>query len=404
LCLESGGVISLKNLGHHYVLDGSDVVGCTLDLMDCTGYEYMKVSEIFLQRMDSKSTFIGHPTLQLPLVIRDTLRDAEVRILEYHLWKPMTTASIETRTMIDAIQKLQSAENSNSISNWPPSILKHTLNSEDSGADIQKDHQDLTNPSNLLRAEFNFVTYLMRRFLHLSSRRIAHLCAWLQIPPQYPVSSQIWVTYREVLRNHIHLLFNRHIDPVILCTIYGVCKIMKLSPDKSFRDINEVYIDINRKRMSEAECKNIVHKINIGDEDHVGNIIVFFNDIYVPAMGTHLRTSKSMEASTAELKKFFSEGQSGTTNEVNSKVDVGGSYIIKFTSKGSGISSLQYKLKAAMPRTRALYKFGDSRAKVRTCKFNLITFLCIFSTSLFLNRTSTSSMAVMHSNKVKNYK
>ena len=369
LCLESGGLFSSKNL----VLDGSDVVGYTLRMMDCTGYEYLKVSEVFLQRLGSKSKLVDFPSLQLPLSTRDTLRDAEVRILECHLWKPVatTSTSMETRTMIDAIRKLQSTDNSNCIKNWPPSILKHTLDTEDRGPGIQNEdlsHQDPNNSSILFPAEYNFVTYLMQRFLHLTSRRIAHLCAWLQIPPQYPVSSQIWVTFREVLRNHIHLLFNRHIDPVILCTIYGVCKIMKLTPDKSFRDINEVYIDINRKRMSEAECKNIVHKINVGDGGHVGHIIVFFNDVFVPAMGTFLRKSSSMEASTKELKRLYS-GQLEKTSEVNSKVDVGGSYIIKFTSKGSAISSLQYKLKAALPKTRALYKFGDSNAKVRARNF-----------------------------------
>ena len=59
--------------------------------------------------------------------------------------------------------------------------------------------------------EAAFVSYLMRKLLKISHNRIQSICKVLKIPTEYPVISQIWVAFRYLLRNHIELLYGRHI-------------------------------------------------------------------------------------------------------------------------------------------------------------------------------------------------
>lgn len=152
------------------------------------------------------------------------------------------------------------------------------------------------------------------------------LCAELDIPPQYPVATQIWIAFRHLLRNNISLLYDRHVDQLILCTTYGVCKMMKFSPTISFAKIIDIYTDMNKQRLGEAVCQRITRHIKldcygagVNDIDfHLdglnpqrrkqksyGNIIYFYNQTYVPAMKQHLLRSASIKKASLDLKKIM---------------------------------------------------------------------------------------------------
>lgn len=49
------------------------------------------------------------------------------------------------------------------------------------------------------------------------------LCDRLELAP--PFHDQVHKVITHTIYEHTHLLYNRHLDQLILCTVYGVCKV-----------------------------------------------------------------------------------------------------------------------------------------------------------------------------------
>ncbi|KAJ1269396.1 hypothetical protein BS78_07G208400 [Paspalum vaginatum] len=117
----------------------------------------------------------------------------------------------------------------------------------------------------------------------LAAIRIRSLCERLQLSQQ--VLERVYSLVQQILSQQTSLFFNRHIDQIILCSIYGVAKISQL--ELSFKEIIFGY----RKQ---PQCKPQVFRsvyVNwplrsrngkIG-EDHV-DIITFYNEVFIPAV------------------------------------------------------------------------------------------------------------------------
>ncbi|KAL6661040.1 hypothetical protein ACP70R_000424 [Stipagrostis hirtigluma subsp. patula] len=116
----------------------------------------------------------------------------------------------------------------------------------------------------------------------LAAIRIRSLCERLQLSQQ--VLERVYSLFQQILSQQTALFFNRHIDQIILCCIYGVAKISQL--ELPFKEIIFGY----RKQ---PQCKTQVFRAvyvhrsprsrnGKTGEDHV-DIIVFYNQIFVPA-------------------------------------------------------------------------------------------------------------------------
>ena len=62
----------------------------------------------------------------------------------------------------------------------------------------------------------------------LAAVRIRNLCDRLQQSQQ--VVEHVYRAFQHALNHETILFFNRHIDQVILCCLYGICKVSKLLP------------------------------------------------------------------------------------------------------------------------------------------------------------------------------
>ena len=49
----------------------------------------------------------------------------------------------------------------------------------------------------------------------------ARTCGWALVRRLV----QVWTTAKYILEHHVELMRNRHLDQIILCTVYGVCKV-----------------------------------------------------------------------------------------------------------------------------------------------------------------------------------
>ena len=61
--------------------------------------------------------------------------------------------------------------------------------------------------------------------MRLAARRLADLCERLQLPGS--LSQQAYTLVEHTLYEHTALLYNRHLDQILLCAVYGVCKVNK---------------------------------------------------------------------------------------------------------------------------------------------------------------------------------
>ncbi|OEL36267.1 Retinoblastoma-related protein 3 [Dichanthelium oligosanthes] len=117
----------------------------------------------------------------------------------------------------------------------------------------------------------------------LAAIRIRSLCERLQLSQQ--VLERVYSLVQQILSQQTALFFNRHIDQIILCSIYGVAKISQL--ELSFKEIIFGY----RKQ---PQCKpQVFRSVYVHwpprsrngktGEDHV-DIITFYNEVFIPAV------------------------------------------------------------------------------------------------------------------------
>ncbi|OQR73530.1 retinoblastoma protein 1-like, partial [Tropilaelaps mercedesae] len=76
-----------------------------------------------------------------------------------------------------------------------------------------------------------------RKVYFLASVRLRHLCASLQIPEEH--LSKAWTMLEHVMVHETSIIQNRHLDQIILCCVYALCKLFSI--EKTFMDITQSY-------------------------------------------------------------------------------------------------------------------------------------------------------------------
>ncbi|CAM6073864.1 unnamed protein product [Sphagnum tenellum] len=132
------------------------------------------------------------------------------------------------------------------------------------------------------------INVFFQKVLILAAVRIRNLCERLGQSQQ--LVERVYGVFQHTLQRQTSLFFNRHIDQLILCSIYGVCKVSKVTV--TFRDI------IHQYRM-QPQCKfHVFRNVFIdlppwprngkGGGQVTGDIIKFYNEIFVHSTKTFL--------------------------------------------------------------------------------------------------------------------
>jgi len=123
-----------------------------------------------------------------------------------------------------------------------------------------------------------------RRVLHLSAQRVFELSELLGLNDS--IKEQIWTVMKCLLSMETHLLVNRHLDQMIMCSIYGVSKIQSEELGITFNSIITKYSDLF------AKAKQVQHVfISVLIDPAKGtkkDIINFYNDVYIKSMKTYI--------------------------------------------------------------------------------------------------------------------
>ncbi|CAM6090760.1 unnamed protein product [Calypogeia fissa] len=132
------------------------------------------------------------------------------------------------------------------------------------------------------------ITVFILKVLKLAAVRMKDLCERLHLPNQ--VWQQVYHTMKNLVEKETTLFFNRHIDQMILCTIYGVCRVN--NANVTFKKCIEHY-------NKQPQCKrqvfcNVLLDLSPVKSDwkaraqEVGDIIKFYKQIFVPAAKQYL--------------------------------------------------------------------------------------------------------------------
>ncbi|XP_020254515.1 retinoblastoma-related protein-like isoform X2 [Asparagus officinalis] len=123
------------------------------------------------------------------------------------------------------------------------------------------------------------INVFFRKILKLVAIRIKTLCERLKCSEQF-LENVYWLI-QQILNQRTTILFNRHIDQVILCSIYGVAKVSQIS--LTFKEI------INNYRKQPQSKPEVFRSVFVNcrngkmGEGHV-DIITFYNEVFVPSV------------------------------------------------------------------------------------------------------------------------
>jgi hypothetical protein len=280
-----------------------------LHITESNPYDCLKVSESFHRALTLETARgkLGSPLIfALPRILQREAKQTEVQILDSLLWArdPKFIDSMPDK-IEEFEEKSDKAKESDAVCLWPPEILAPTLREEIEDLGGEKARTDFPTQEHPDFAEYKCVSYLLRKLLRFAFHRIQALCKVLDVPHDLPVATQVWVAFRYLLRHNIDLLYDRHVDHWILCSLYGVGKTLKLKPDISFARIIEAYVSVRGQELGDVTCQRIVRHIKISTGSNanatIGNVIVLYNKVFVPSMKEHLLKSRSLKRSILEV-------------------------------------------------------------------------------------------------------
>ncbi|XP_065840749.1 retinoblastoma-associated protein-like [Oscarella lobularis] len=182
------------------------------------------------------------------------------------------------------------------------------------------------------------VAIFYRKVKQLSYYRLKLMCNILEIPP--PLEEKVWTLFQFVYICTPSLMMGRTLDQIMLCSIYGICKVVGF--EMQFRRIVTEYRQLPSSS-SEVYCQTMIRP---GEYD---SIIVMYNSIFMPALKT-------------ALLKFLPEKESPHAAPPPDYVKPSLSKRPCRAASGLNvyISPLRKTEEQMTPRTRALYSFGDS--------------------------------------------
>jgi len=115
------------------------------------------------------------------------------------------------------------------------------------------------------------VTYVFRKELRTAYFRISALCGQLRIP--LTIATHAMVAFRFLLRHYVELLFDRHIDQLLRCSIYSVSKMLPLEPELTFARTIEAYTRVRQSELGgETQCADVFRQVYLGPTKELGSM------------------------------------------------------------------------------------------------------------------------------------
>ena len=99
-----------------------------------------------------------------------------------------------------------------------------------------------------------------------------------------PFLEEIFATLKCLISFETTVLFNRHLDQLIVCCIYAVCKNHKM--DIRFNDIKAKYEELNPANKDEHD--GLMRHVYLDSKTRV-DIIQFYNGVFISNAKTYVK-------------------------------------------------------------------------------------------------------------------
>nr|CCA20667.1 conserved hypothetical protein [Albugo laibachii Nc14] len=251
-------------------------------------------------------SFVKHVPKRLPCALKRHLRDIEQMIMASMAWESSSglyraLASVshkgeEAQVTGDHTQSIHTLD----ASCPSPALVRPAVSPE--GTEGKR--SDLT--SRHITITSHGLHVFFRKVFALAASRIYRLGTMLGLEPK--ILNQVWTAVKECLTYHHELVKDRHVDHIILCSLYGVCKVNLIKPEVTFRRVIEVYKKlqtphwaIHRPGTTGSTASDIIRHIRLVDASTSsksstapresvprGDIIKFYNKCFIAAMKVFL--------------------------------------------------------------------------------------------------------------------
>ena len=136
-----------------------------------------------------------------------------------------------------------------------------------------------------------------KRVLHLGAQKILDLTQVLGVGDD--IKEKIWTIMKSLLSIETGLLTNRHLDQLIMCTIYGVCKVQNIQPQITFNNIITKYADMfkNQRQVSPIYISVVIDY----EKNERKDIISFYNEVYIKVMKEYIIATKNQSSNSDHL-------------------------------------------------------------------------------------------------------
>uniref|UniRef100_A0A7S2GB36 Retinoblastoma-associated protein B-box domain-containing protein n=1 Tax=Octactis speculum TaxID=3111310 RepID=A0A7S2GB36_9STRA len=213
---------------------------------------------------------------------------------------------------------------------------------------------------------------MIRKMMNLVCTLVYELSESLELSRD--ITNQIWTALKLCLAQCYELMRNRHVHHLVLCTTYGICKMKRLVPEVKFTTIIAKYKELR------PCAKGLVHHIVLHSESERGDIIKFYNKVYIPTMKIVLTQFQAhCQQTIVEMPTpRFSEAPQRVRSS-NIFVANSGSVMLPTrrhrdsqwpvspsrSHSGGGLSAPSPLPPNTLmtPRTKALYAFGESPSR-----------------------------------------
>ena len=159
-----------------------------------------------------------------------------------------------------------------------------------------RDH-DVERPPGRDLCAFKALRIFFGKVMHLAARRLSDLASRLRLSPE--LARDAYAIVEHAAYEHTSLAYNRHVDQIVLASVYGACKVSSddgVSPTSTscaslqFKDI--IYQYSKQPHASEEIYWTVTLEQTDPELDVVsrGDIISFYNQVFVRRVKTFLLT------------------------------------------------------------------------------------------------------------------
>lgn len=156
-----------------------------------------------------------------------------------------------------------------------------------------KNH-DVEQPSGCDMCAFKALRMFFAKVMHMAARRLGDLASRLNLPSD--VTRDVYALIEHVVYEQTNLVYNRHVDQIILASVYGVCKASGGSSAVQFKDI--IYQYSKQPQCSEEIFWTVVIEQTDPELEVLtrGDIISFYNSVFVNRVRTFLLQTRERQA------------------------------------------------------------------------------------------------------------